>query len=188
MSEENIVISDNENNVAISENLEIPEHKILEYKQDIVLVGEGPDKQSALNELKSLALEHHANAILDCKLKYRQNRLSHKSLYTATGLAAIADGMLFKQTPGMHLNLEKNRLRVNSPNLVKIRYFIVLFISLLFIAIPSFIRLAQRFGLNEQVGLIASGVLALLMIGFMLFYFPNSKKRYLVSVRKRNSI
>ncbi len=174
--------------VALSSTLAVPEHRTVEYKSDYVFVGEGPDEESAIRALKQMVSEHYANAILDYKLTVHQHKFSQKKRYVATGLAAMVDGERYKMQNGRHISIDKKLLRVNSPNAVQIRYLTVLLISLLFIAVPSLVRVAQRLNFSAQSGLIASLVLAVLGLALLLCFFPNRVRFYLVAARRRNSI
>lgn len=177
-----------QNQVAISSSLTVADHRTVEYKSDYVFVGEGSDEESAKNSLKEFAFEHNANAILDYKVNCHKHKFSKRCRYVASGFAAMIDGDTYKMKNGRHINIDKKLLRVNSPNAVQIRYLTVLFISLLFIATPILVRVAQRLSLSASFGLIASAICALLLLGILLFYFPNKKKSYLIAARRRHSI
>ena len=177
-----------QNQVAISSSLAVAGHRTIEYKSNYIFVGEGPDEESAKNALTEFAYQHNANAILDYKLTCHKHKFSKKNRYAASGAAAIIDGDVYKMKNGLHINIDKKFLRVNSPNAVQIRYLAVLFISLLFIATPIFIRIAQRLGLSAGIGLAAGALCALALLAILLFYFPNKKLSYLIAVRHRHSI
>ena len=177
-----------QNQVAISSSLTVAEHRTIEYKSNYIFVGEGPDEESAKNALTEFAYNHNANAILDYKISCHEHKFSKKKRYAASGAAAIIDGDVYKKKNGLHINIDKKFLRVNSPNAVQIRYLAVLFISLLFIATPILIRMAQRLGLSAELGLAASALCAILLLICLFFYFPNKKRSYLIAAHRRHSI
>ena len=161
MEDSNENLKDNitvkENDIAISENLNVNDHKVIEYSQKVVLASEGETQEEALSALKELALKHHANAILDVKIKCYTMRLLNKKRFVVTGLAAIIDGPLFKSPNGYHVNIDEKLARPNSPNQVKTRYLGVMLISFLIILGPALVSFFMRHSLNPNLAFFAWG-------------------------------
>ena len=172
----------------VSETLEIAEHRTLEYDARTLLAGEGPSREDALAELMAAARETKANALLGLKLTCRTHRLTGRTRYAATAMAAIIDGPAYRQPNGAHPHLDAARARVNSPNGAQSRYLAVLLIALLFIAVPCALRTAQLLGLRIGIGLTACGILVLLAVILILFRFPNARRHYLLRADRRHAV
>lgn len=177
-----------ENDIAISESLNVNDHKVIEYNQKVVLASEGETQEEALQALKELALKHHANAILDVKIKCYRMRFLNKSRFVITGLAAIIDGPLFKSPNGYHVNIDEKLARPNSPNQVKTRYLGVMLTSLLIILGPTLVSFFMRHNLNPSLAYYVWGFFLVLAIILWLFYFPRKRVSYLLRGSKRQSI
>lgn len=174
--------------MVISKDLKVPDHKVLSYTDDPIIVGEGNTLQAAYEALADKAREFKANALLDFKADFKIKKISGTCIFRATALAAIVDGPLFHAPFGMKIKIDRNLARRNSPNSAMMRYIRVLAVCMLFIGIPMLLSLWKRGILSDYVFLAVSGLFLCLLLAASFLYHPHRKIGYLLGASHRNSI
>ncbi len=170
--------------IAIVSDSTVSEHDIIDSKHNIKLCGEGPDANSALDALVTLAKKSNANALLNTKLTVKPLRFSGKHLFCYKADAAIIEGPEYHQQPGIKLDINERILRCNSPNEAMIRYIRVLLISFLLILLPCILSLQQQGVIPNPVGSVICGILLGLSLYTGLFYNSRKVNSYLLRTKR----
>lgn len=160
-----------------SENIETV-FDVLEREDNFVFVSEGIDLFDCIQRLQDEALKSNCNLIYDLKISFKSYSISKKAHFMVSGKGAIIKDDRVKLKSGLHINIDKKILRVNSPNDANVRYVRVLLGSCLIILIPIILRTCMLHGLSLNVASIFICFAILLSLSLGLYVNSNKSTNY----------